>query len=502
MHAWVSGRWVTAEPPAANAKPEVRPAPKPPEAPKAEAKVKTIKPPRAKRDKRTPMPAARAFWVPGHWTWDRADARYVWLDGRWVIEKPGMRWEDGAYHWVQLDDVRVVVWRSGHWVEVAEREPEPPPAVTVHELPDPPVGRRPARTGRADFWVDGHWEFDTSSVDYGWIAGEWKAPRAGHRRVGGRYEWATQGANRYRRWVPGAWLAVSTPRPDPTVATATPKPAPRVSRIEPPPAPRSRRPRQPSRTSFWIDGHWDWDRSLDGYRWTLGRWEQARRDARWVGGSYRWSRLDEARMVKTWLRGHWERLPAAEVATAPADVPAEVPPEPAAEVRAPRPSDAAVWLDGHFDWTPEDSRYVWTPGAWETPPEPDSQRVSGHYQWLVDNGRLVQAWREGTWSKEHAEQAAEAAEAPAGEEPPAAEPDEPESARPDATAFWVAGHWTWDPKDARYVWEGGRWIDPIEGESWIYGAYEWDKRNGKLVRIWQDGYFAPPSAISRPTPTQ
>ena len=137
------------------------------------------------------------------------------------------------------------------------------------------------------------------------------------------------------------------------------------------------------------------------------------------------------------------------------------------------------------------------PGSRRGEAPAESERVSGHYAWIHDGGRLVQTWNAGSWSKEHAEQEADAA---AGEEPPASEPEETPSARPAARTFWVAGNWAWDSEAQMYRWDGGRWIDRVDGESWVYGAYRWEKRNGRLVRVWQKGYFAPPSSLDAPTP--
>lgn|GEM_PF-5338118 len=41
------------------------------------------------------------------------------------------------------------------------------------------------------------------------------------------------------------------------------------------------------------------------------------------------------------------------------------PPPPPVVVVPPRPSDAAVWVPGHYKWRPWMHRYEWIPGHWK-----------------------------------------------------------------------------------------------------------------------------------------
>jgi len=45
------------------------------------------------------------------------------------------------------------------------------------------------------------------------------------------------------------------------------------------------------------------------------------------------------------------------------------PPPPKHETVPPRPSPAAVWMDGQWTWTGND--YLWVPGHWEVKPRGD-----------------------------------------------------------------------------------------------------------------------------------
>jgi hypothetical protein len=68
----------------------------------------------------------------------------------------------------------------------------------------------------------------------------------------------------------------------------------------------------------------------------------------------------------------------------------EVPPPLRSGPRPPRPSETAVWVDGHWDWTGD--RYAWNPGRWETDP-PGRAWVPGYWK----NTSVGWKWMPGRW---------------------------------------------------------------------------------------------------------
>lgn len=108
----------------------------------------------------------------------------------------------------------------------------------------------------------------------------------------------------------------------------------------PPPAPRTEvRPPRPSKNARWIPGYWHYADA--SFHWIVGLWDVPEEDV--------------AKELTV-------QAPKPPPAAPPA---AERPPEP-------RPTQAAVWAPGQWQW---DGRvYVWVPGAWRIPP-------SGQHAW-------------------------------------------------------------------------------------------------------------------------
>lgn len=57
--------------------------------------------------------------------------------------------------------------------------------------------------------------------------------------------------------------------------------------------------------------------------------------------------------------------------------------------------------------------------------------------------------------------------------------------RPHRNVVWVAGHWSWNARHARYVWISGRWIDTRPGFVWVDGRWG----NTKHGWIYREGYW-------------
>jgi|SRR5580693_6637811 hypothetical protein len=52
----------------------------------------------------------------------------------------------------------------------------------------------------------------------------------------------------------------------------------------------------------------------------------------------------------------------------------------------------AVWIPGHYDWSPAAQNYVWIDGQFTLPPHPAAQWLAGHWQetpssWIWIDGR-------------------------------------------------------------------------------------------------------------------
>jgi hypothetical protein len=68
------------------------------------------------------------------------------------------------------------------------------------------------------------------------------------------------------------------------------------------------------------------------------------------------------------------------------------PPPPRREVIVPRPSPRHVWVAGYHRW--DGNAYVWEPGAWVVPPQPNYHHwVPGHWR-QTPHGWV---WVEGHW---------------------------------------------------------------------------------------------------------
>jgi hypothetical protein len=158
------------------------------------------------------------------------------------------------------------------------------------------------------------------------------------------------------------------------------------------------------------------------------------------------------------------------------------PPPPRVEVKPPKPSKNAAWIDGYWQ---RDREWIWSPGFWRVP-EADIA----------------------------AEQTVEAPIAPPPvkvEQPPpppaaaVAEPPPPPSATtvtvtttttstppspppPPATTavtattnlVWTPGYWAWN--GSAYIWIEGAWrIPPQRGARWV--APTWTPRRGRVVLV-------------------
>jgi hypothetical protein len=69
------------------------------------------------------------------------------------------------------------------------------------------------------------------------------------------------------------------------------------------------------------------------------------------------------------------------------------PPAPRMEVEGTAPSEADVWVPGHWDYS--DNHWVWAPGHWEQRPRVNAVWVPGH--WDKNPTEKGWVWTPGYW---------------------------------------------------------------------------------------------------------
>ena len=68
------------------------------------------------------------------------------------------------------------------------------------------------------------------------------------------------------------------------------------------------------------------------------------------------------------------------------------PPGPKVETKPPKPFPKAVWIDGHWKWSPAANDFVWVSGHW-VKQKPGKKWVAGHWE------RTPKGWKwvKGRW---------------------------------------------------------------------------------------------------------
>ncbi|MES2072152.1 MAG: hypothetical protein V4488_17485 [Pseudomonadota bacterium] len=147
---------------------------------------------------------------------------------------------------------------------------------------------------------------------------------------------------------------------------AMPAPPPAIAEVIPP---------APYVDSYWIAGHWTWDK--DEYIWANGHWEQARPEM--VYQQAYWN-VEHGGWV--FHQGRWVQLIAE-----PRSIPMVVtvaPPAPRVEVVRNAPGPNHVWIGGYWQWS--GGQHNWVAGHWEA-------RRAGYFwvpgHWL----RVGNGWR-------------------------------------------------------------------------------------------------------------
>lgn len=131
--------------------------------------------------------------------------------------------------------------------------------------------------------------------------------------------------------------------------------APEHRILQAPPAPRVEIISQsPSPDSYWIPGHWKWER--DRYAWEGGHWEQAR-----MNMVYERAHWSEEHGEWLFHPGRWVEI--VQERQAPPVIVTVAPPAPRIEVMPPPPSPNHVWIGGYWRW--ELGQHVWVSGHWD-----------------------------------------------------------------------------------------------------------------------------------------
>jgi len=69
------------------------------------------------------------------------------------------------------------------------------------------------------------------------------------------------------------------------------------------------------------------------------------------------------------------------------------PPAPEVETPPPAPAPTAVWMPGHWNWSPERQVYVWSHGRYAEPPRARATWIPGRFTERPDGW----VWQEGRW---------------------------------------------------------------------------------------------------------
>jgi hypothetical protein len=121
-------------------------------------------------------------WIPGYWSWDPDQQRYLWISGIWRTIPAGLEWVPG--YWIQSG--AGYQWVSGFWrrADVVDVSYLPQPPDTLEEGPsgDPPS---------PDYvWFPGIWVYNTQ---YAWRPGFWGQCHPGWIWVPATYVWTPSG---------------------------------------------------------------------------------------------------------------------------------------------------------------------------------------------------------------------------------------------------------------------------------------------------------------------
>ncbi len=123
-------------------------------------------------------------WIPGYWTWEGDQNKYIWTSGIWRTIPAGVEWVPG--YWQQVDSGSQFV--SGYWRKTAEQEVTYMPQKPPDTLETGPVGGAPSPNV---VWIPGCWVW--RGTHYAWRAGFWAPCNPDWIWIPAHYVWTPSG---------------------------------------------------------------------------------------------------------------------------------------------------------------------------------------------------------------------------------------------------------------------------------------------------------------------
>ena len=123
-------------------------------------------------------------WIPGYWTWEADQTKFIWTSGIWRSIPAGVEWVPG--YWQQADTGSQFV--SGYWRKTAEQEVTYMPQKPPDTLENGPVGTAPSPNVT---WVPGCWIW--RGEHYAWRAGFWAPCNPDWIWIPAHYVWTPSG---------------------------------------------------------------------------------------------------------------------------------------------------------------------------------------------------------------------------------------------------------------------------------------------------------------------
>ena len=131
-------------------------------------------------------------WLPGYWSWDEENSRFIWISGFWRQPPPGRVWVPGSWR----EATGGFQWVSGFWQTIVVQQPQQPQVVQpeVEYLPEPlasvEVGPSVPAPTATSFYAPGTWVWRGKYV---WRPGVWVEYRPNWVWVPARYQWTPAG---------------------------------------------------------------------------------------------------------------------------------------------------------------------------------------------------------------------------------------------------------------------------------------------------------------------
>ena len=130
-------------------------------------------------------------WLPGYWSWDEENTRFIWISGFWRQPPPGRVWVPGSWREARGG----FQWVSGFWQPVVAQQPQQvQQQPEVEYLPEPPVtievGPTVPAPNATSFYIPGSWVWRNKYV---WRPGVWVGYRSNWVWAPARFQWTPAG---------------------------------------------------------------------------------------------------------------------------------------------------------------------------------------------------------------------------------------------------------------------------------------------------------------------